>query len=72
MPKTAAPSERKPPRYSQLASELRQAIIAGQLAVREALKRLQSEGLIAPRRGSGTTVQPAVTRGGALHIHLNM
>ncbi|MGB3753317.1 MAG: GntR family transcriptional regulator [Parerythrobacter sp.] len=35
--------------------------------IREALKRLQAEGLIARKRGSGTTVQPAAARGGALH-----
>jgi len=32
--------------------------------VREALRRLESEGLIERRRGSGTTVQPAAARGG--------
>lgn len=35
--------------------------------VREALRRLQNEGLIARRRGSGTTVQPPAERGKALH-----
>ncbi len=39
--------------------------------VREALKRLQAEGLIARKRGSGTTVQPASARGGALHQPLS-
>ncbi len=39
--------------------------------VREALKRLQAEGLISRRRGSGTTVQPAAARGGALHQPLS-
>lgn len=39
--------------------------------VREALKRLQNEGLIARRRGSGTVVQPAAARGGALHQPLS-
>ena len=39
--------------------------------VREALRRLQSEGLIARRRGSGTVVQPAAARGGALHQPLS-
>lgn len=92
MPKTSAPLERKIPRYVQVASELREAILAGTFAgskpfptetalcreydvsrftVREALKRLQSEGLIARRRGSGTTVQPAAARGGALHQPLS-
>lgn len=35
--------------------------------VREALRRLQNEGLITRKRGSGTVVQPAAARGGALH-----
>lgn len=35
--------------------------------VREALRRLQAEGLIERRRGSGTIVQRAAARGGALH-----
>ena len=39
--------------------------------VREALKRLQAEGLISRRRGSGTVVQPAAARGGALHQPLS-
>ncbi|WP_303795160.1 GntR family transcriptional regulator [Sandarakinorhabdus limnophila] len=39
--------------------------------VREALRRLQNEGLIARRRGSGTVVQPARARGGALHQPLS-
>lgn len=39
--------------------------------VREALRRLQNEGLIARKRGSGTTVQPAAARGGALHQPLS-
>ena len=39
--------------------------------VREALRRLEAEGLIARRRGSGTTVQPAAARGGALHQPLS-
>lgn len=39
--------------------------------VREALKRLQAEGLIARKRGSGTVVQPASARGGALHQPLS-
>lgn len=39
--------------------------------VREALKRLQAEGLIARKRGSGTTVHPAAARGGALHQPLS-
>jgi DNA-binding GntR family transcriptional regulator len=39
--------------------------------VREALRALQTEGLIARKRGSGTMIQPAVARGGALHQPLS-
>ena len=39
--------------------------------VREALKRLQAEGLIERKRGSGTRVQAAAARGGALHQPLS-
>ena len=39
--------------------------------VREALRKLEVEGLIERRRGSGTTVQPATARGGALHQPLS-
>ena len=39
--------------------------------VREALRRLQNEGLIARRRGSGMVVQPAAARGGTLHQPLS-
>lgn len=39
--------------------------------VREALRALQNEGLIARRRGSGTIIQPAAARGGALHQPLS-
>jgi GntR family transcriptional regulator len=39
--------------------------------IREALRRLQNEGLIARRRGSGTVVQPASARGGTLHQPLS-
>lgn len=88
----AAETKSKTPRYLVLASELRDAILAGsysderpfptettlcerydvsRFTVREALKRLQAEGLIARRRGSGTTVQPAAARGGALHQPLS-
>lgn len=80
------------PRYLQLASELREAILSGDFAngkpfptetalctqfdvsrftVREALRKLEVEGLIERRRGSGTTVQPAAARGGALHQPLS-
>jgi GntR family transcriptional regulator len=39
--------------------------------VREALRRLSNEGLIERKRGSGTIVQPAAARGGALHQPLS-
>lgn len=39
--------------------------------VREALRRLQTEGLIRRRQGSGTVVQPAAARAGALHQPLS-
>jgi DNA-binding GntR family transcriptional regulator len=39
--------------------------------VREALRALQAEGLIKRRRGSGTHVQPASARRGALHQPLS-
>ena len=39
--------------------------------VREALRTLQHEGLIQRRRGSGTMIQPAAARGGALHQPLS-
>lgn len=39
--------------------------------VREALRTLSGEGLIQRRRGSGTVIQPAAARGGALHQPLS-
>lgn len=39
--------------------------------VREALRALQTEGLIQRRQGSGTVIQPAAARGGALHQPLS-
>jgi GntR family transcriptional regulator len=39
--------------------------------VREALRSLQADGLIARKRGSGTVIQPAAARGGALHQPLS-
>ena len=39
--------------------------------VREALRALQEEGLIARRRGSGTVIRPAGARAGALHQPLS-
>lgn len=52
-------------------SELCQRYGVSRFTVREALRRLQNEGLIARRRGSGTVVQPAAARGGALHQPLS-
>lgn len=93
MTQPAALAERRElPRYLQLAGELRNQIMAGKFAardafpteselcqtygvsrftVREALRRLQNEGLISRKRGSGTVVQPAAARGGALHQPLS-
>jgi GntR family transcriptional regulator len=39
--------------------------------VREALRALQADGLISRKRGSGTLIQPAAARGGALHQPLS-
>lgn len=39
--------------------------------IREALRTLKDEGLISRRRGSGTTIEAAATRGGALHQPLS-
>ncbi len=39
--------------------------------VREALRKLTGEGLISRKRGSGTIVQPATARAGALHQPLS-
>lgn len=52
-------------------TELCKKYAVSRFTVREALRRLQVEGLIARRRGSGTTVQPASARGGALHQPLS-
>jgi GntR family transcriptional regulator len=52
-------------------SELTQRYAVSRFTIREALRRLQNEGLIARKRGSGTVVQPAAARGGALHQPLS-
>ncbi len=39
--------------------------------IREALRKLETEGLISRRRGSGTTIHPASARAGALHQPLS-
>lgn len=52
-------------------SELCAAHGVSRFTVREALRRLQNEGLIARRRGSGTVVHPAAARGGTLHQPLS-
>lgn len=52
-------------------AELCRAHEVSRFTVREALRRLQGEGLIERRRGSGTVVHPAAARGGALHQPLS-
>ncbi len=52
-------------------SELTRRYAVSRFTIREALRRLQSEGLIARKRGSGTVVQPAAARGGTLHQPLS-
>ena len=52
-------------------ADLCQAYNVSRFTVREALRALQAEGLIARKRGSGTVVQPAAARGGALHQPLS-
>ncbi len=85
----AANTQGAAPRYQQVATDLRAAIMAGDFAdgtqlptesvlcerygvsrftVREALRRLQSDGLIKRRRGSGTVVDSG---GGALRQPLS-
>jgi DNA-binding GntR family transcriptional regulator len=52
-------------------AELCRSYDVSRFTVREALRRLEQEGLIARRRGSGTVLQPAAARGGALHQPLS-
>lgn len=52
-------------------SELCKAHGVSRFTVREALRRLESEGLISRRRGSGTVVKEASARGGTLHQPLS-
>ena len=48
-------------------AELCRRFKVSRFTVREALRELKDDGLIARRRGSGTTIRPAAVRGGALH-----
>ena len=52
-------------------SDLCKRYAVSRFTVREALRSLQTEGLISRRRGSGTSIQPAAARGGALHQPLS-
>ena len=52
-------------------AELCKRFSVSRFTVREALRALQVDGLISRRRGSGTHVQAAAARGGALHQPLS-
>lgn len=52
-------------------SDLCKRYAVSRFTVREALRSLQTEGLISRKRGSGTSIQPAAARGGALHQPLS-
>jgi GntR family transcriptional regulator len=52
-------------------AELCKRFNVSRFTVREALRALQADGLIARKRGSGTMIQPAAARGGALHQPLS-
>ena len=52
-------------------SELCRRYKVSRFTVREALRALQVEGLISRKRGSGTIIEPAAARGGALHQPLS-
>lgn len=52
-------------------SALCQRFNVSRFTVREALRALTADGLITRKRGSGTVIQPATARGGALHQPLS-
>jgi DNA-binding GntR family transcriptional regulator len=52
-------------------AELCKRFDVSRFTVREALRTLQTEGLISRRPGAGTMIQPAAARGGALHQPLS-